>query len=88
MVMNTEYLVPIYKDIIRAAVFVDSGKVDEGVKDINFDKFRMAAGFGLRLNVPFLGRSTIALDYGIPILKEDMDETEAFSFNFGGGGGY
>lgn len=85
MVMNTEYLVPIYKDIIRAAVFVDSGKVDEGVKDINFDKFRMSAGLGLRLNVPFLGRSTIALDYGIPILKEDMDETEAFSFNFGGG---
>ncbi|MBI5308221.1 MAG: outer membrane protein assembly factor BamA [Planctomycetes bacterium] len=88
MLMNTEYLVPIYKDIIRAAVFVDSGKVDESERDINIDKFRMSAGLGLRLNVPFLGRSTIAIEYGIPILKEDMDQTEAFSFNFGGGGGY
>lgn len=85
MLMNTEYLVPIYKDIIRAAVFVDAGKADESERDINFDKFRMSTGLGLRLNVPFLGRSTIAIDYGIPILKEDMDKTQAFSFNFGGG---
>ena len=85
MLMNTEYLIPIYKDIIRAAVFVDSGKADESERDINFDKFRMSTGFGLRLNVPFLGRSTIAVDYGIPILKEDGDQTQAFSFNFGGG---
>ena len=88
MLMNAEYLIPIYKDIIRMAVFVDSGKADKGMSDINFDKIRMATGLGLRLNVPFLGRSTIAIDYGIPILKEDVDKTQAFSFNFGGGGGY
>ena len=87
MLMNAEYLIPIYKDILRMAVFVDSGKADRDMSDINFDKFRMSTGLGLRLNVPFLGRSTIAIDYGIPILKEDVDKTQAFSFNFGGGGG-
>ncbi len=87
MLMNAEYLIPIYKDIIRMAVFVDTGKADRDMSDINFDKFRMSTGLGLRLNVPFLGRSTIAIDYGIPVLKEDMDEVQAFSFNFGGGGG-
>src|SRR3989339_827437 len=88
VVMNTEYLVPIYKDIIRAAVFVDTGKADEKVRDINFDHFRLSTGVGLRLNVPFLGRSTIAIDYGIPVVKEEGDEIQAFSFNFGGGSSF
>ena len=88
VLMNAEYLVPIYKDIIRAAVFVDTGKADEAVSDINFDHFRLSTGVGLRLSIPFLGRSTIAIDYGIPVIKEDGDETQAFSFNFGGGSSF
>ncbi len=88
LLMNTEYLVPIYKDIIRAAVFVDTGKADESVSDINFERFRLSTGVGLRLSIPFLGRSTIAIDYGIPIIKEEGDETQAFSFNFGGGNSF
>lgn len=88
VLLNTEYLIPIYKDIIRAAIFVDSGKADETVSDINFDHFRLSAGPGLRLSIPFLGRSTIAIDYGIPIIKEAGDKTQSFSFNFGGGGSY
>ncbi|HHT9108790.1 MAG TPA: BamA/TamA family outer membrane protein, partial [Candidatus Wunengus sp. YC64] len=88
VVMNTEYLVPIYKDILRAAVFVDTGKADEKVSDINLDNFRLSTGVGLRVNIPFLGRSTIAIDYGIPIIKEEGDEIQAFSFNFGGGSSF
>lgn len=88
ILMNTEYLVPIYKDMIRGAFFVDSGKADESVSDINFDRFRLTSGVGLRLSIPFLGRSTISIDYGIPIVKRDEDETETISFNFGGGGSY
>lgn len=88
VVMNTEYLVPIYKDIMRAAVFVDTGTADEKVRDINFDHFRLSTGVGLRLNVPFLGRSTIAIDYGIPVIKEEGDEIQAFTFNFGGGSSF
>lgn len=86
--MNAEYIVPLYKDIIRAAFFIDSGKADRGISDINFDRFRVSMGVGLRLSIPFLGRSTISIDYGIPIMKEAADEVEAFSFNFGGGGSY
>lgn len=88
ILMNTEYLVPIYKDMIRGAIFVDSGKADESVGDINFDRFRLSSGVGLRLSIPFLGRSTISLDYGIPIMKKDEDETESFTFNFGGGNSF
>ncbi len=86
--LNTEYLIPIYKDMIRAAIFVDSGKADETISDINFNHFRLSAGPGLRLSIPFLGRSTIAIDYGIPIIKEEGDETQSFSFNFGGGSSF
>lgn len=88
MLMNTEYLIPVYKDMIRAAIFVDTGKADKSARDINFDRFRLSSGVGLRLNVPFLGRSTISIDYGIPIIQEDKDETQSFSFNFGGGNSY
>jgi len=88
IVMNAEYLVPIYKDVLRAAVFVDTGKADEKVSDINLEHFRLSTGVGLRVNIPFLGRSTIAIDYGIPVIKEEGDEIQAFSFNFGGGSSF
>ncbi|MBU6391373.1 MAG: outer membrane protein assembly factor BamA, partial [Planctomycetes bacterium] len=88
MVANTEYLVPIYKEIVRAAVFVDAGKADETVRDISFDKFRLSTGAGLRLSIPFLGRSTIAIDYGIPVIKKAGDRLQAISFNFGGGSSF
>ncbi|MCF6155239.1 MAG: outer membrane protein assembly factor BamA [Candidatus Brocadia sp.] len=88
LLLNAEYLVPIYRDIIRAAVFVDSGKADEAISDISFDHFRLSTGLGLRLSIPFLGRSTISLDYAIPVIKEDGDETQSFSFNFGGGSSF
>jgi len=88
VVMNAEYLVPIYKDILRAAVFIDTGKADEKVSDINLDNIRLSTGVGLRVNIPFLGRSTIAIDYGIPVIKEKGDELQAFSFNFGGGSSF
>lgn len=88
VLLNTEYLMPVYRDIIRVAFFVDSGKADETVSDINFDHFRLSTGLGLRLSIPFLGRSTISIDYGIPVIKEDGDETQSFSFNFGGGSSF
>ncbi|MDR4506820.1 MAG: outer membrane protein assembly factor BamA [Candidatus Brocadiaceae bacterium] len=88
LLMNTEYLVPLYKDIVRVALFVDGGKVDKSASDINFERFRVSTGLGLRLNVPFLGQSTISIDYGIPVLQEDGDDLEAFSFNFGGGSSF
>jgi len=88
MLMNTEYLVPIYKDMVRVAIFVDTGKADKTVSDLNFEGFRLSSGLGLRLNVPFLGRSTIAIDYGVAIIKEKGDETQGFSFNFGGGSSF
>ncbi|MCF6150099.1 MAG: outer membrane protein assembly factor BamA [Candidatus Kuenenia sp.] len=88
VLMNTEYLVPLYKDVVRVALFVDAGKADRSISDFSFERFRVSSGLGLRLNVPFLGQSAISIDYGIPIMREEGDETQGFSFNFGGGSSF
>ena len=46
-------------------------------------KPRVSVGVGVRLVIPFLGQRPIAIDFGIPILKESEDETLLISFNFG-----
>ena len=50
-------------------------------KDVGFSKYRVSIGTGLRLKVPFLGAAPVALDLAIPILKEDGDEEQIFSFD-------
>ncbi len=82
---SAEYSIPIYKDVFRAVTFVDTGKADEEISDINLTNMRASAGFGLRITIPFFGRAVIAIDYGIPFMKEPGDETQAISFNMGSG---
>ncbi len=73
-----EYNWPIYQDLLRAVVFVDSGTVQ---KDFGFDEYRVAVGAGIRIKIPFLGQAPFALDFAIPLRKEDGDETQFFSFD-------
>jgi outer membrane protein insertion porin family len=42
---------------------------------------RIAAGFGLRVKIPFLGQQPIAIDFGFPVSKEDGDDTQVVSFS-------
>lgn len=86
MLGNIEYTLPLYGEMVRGAFFVDTGKVDVDVDDINLNNLRATLGFGLRMRVPFLGNSVVSVDFGIPFISKSEDDTQAITFNFGGSG--
>jgi len=73
--LGGEYSFPLTGDNVRGLFFVDTGTVESGV--------RMSVGAGVRLTVDFLGPLPLEFNLGIPILKEDGDDTQAFSFFIG-----
>lgn len=75
---GTEIEKPIYRDILAGVVFLDTGTVAE---DANFDNYRTAVGFGIRLYIPQLGQAPLAFDFGFPISSEDADNERIFSFS-------
>jgi outer membrane protein insertion porin family len=83
---TAEYTMPAYSDMLRGALFVDVGKVDTDVNDINFNNLRASLGFGFRARVPFLGNSVVAVDLGFPVIRKDEDDEQTVTFNFGGSG--
>jgi len=62
---------------------VDVGKADN---NLGLGKMRASIGTGLRITLPFLGRMSIGLDFGIPIMKQSEDNTKLMSINIGGAG--
>jgi len=84
--LNTvEYQLPLVaNERIRLVGFVDHGTVQNSVR---IDDYRVAVGFGIRLQVPALGPLPIALDFGFPIVKNKNDVREVFSFYLGWIGG-
>ena len=83
---TAEYTMPVYGEMIRSAFFIDAGKADTDVNDINFNNLRASLGFGFRVRVPFLGNSVVALDFGFPFIRKDEDDEQTITFNFGGSG--
>ena len=80
-----EYVFPLTADdMLKGALFVDFGTVERSVK-ISGDTFRVAPGFGLRINVPALGPAPLAFDFAFPVAKADTDEEQMFSFFLGVG---
>jgi len=83
-----EYSVPIFststgmgaqqRDVIRGVLFTDTGTSQA---ELGFDEYRVSAGAGLRISVPFLGQVPIALDVGYPLVKEDGDEQRIFNID-------
>jgi outer membrane protein assembly complex protein YaeT len=80
LLLGAEYTYPLVTDQIRGVVFVDTGTVEE---DFSVDRYRVSAGFGLRWTIPFFGPVPLSLDFGFPIVEEDEDETQVFSFSLG-----
>ena len=84
---GTQYETPIFQDVITAVAFMDSGTVTGNSyagdipNPLGFSQYRVSVGVGLRLYIGALGPAPIALDFAVPLLKQDTDETQVFSFN-------
>jgi outer membrane protein assembly factor BamA len=83
---TTEYTMPVYSDMLRGTFFVDAGKVDTDVNDINFNNLRATLGFGFKARLAFLGNSVVSVDFGFPFVDKDSDDEQTITFNFGGSG--
>lgn len=80
---SAEYLFPLTADeMLRGVVFTDFGTVEEDVR-FDADTFRVAPGFGLRINLAAFGPAPIALDFAFPIAQAEGDEERIFNFYLG-----
>jgi outer membrane protein insertion porin family len=64
--------------VLSIVGFVDSGTV---LNEVAFDEYRVSVGFGVRIRAPALGPAPLAFDFGFPVVKEDSDEEQLFSFS-------
>ena len=83
---TAEYIFPITADdMLKGALFCDYGTVEETYNNIDMEDFRVAVGAGLRISVPAMGPAPIAVDFAIPLAREDTDRIQNFSFFMGFG---
>jgi outer membrane protein insertion porin family len=75
---STEVTTPLVGDNFRALFFLDSGTVETG-------HYRLSIGTGLEIKVPqVFGNIPMRFELGFPLLRDDEDETQVFSFSGGG----
>ncbi len=75
---GAQYEVPVWEDNLTFVLFCDSGTV---LNDPGFEDYRVSLGAGLRIYIPQFGDIPIALDFAFPVLKEETDEEQFFSFS-------
>jgi outer membrane protein assembly complex protein YaeT len=82
MLLNSvEYQLPVLaNDQVYFVAFVDSGTVE---REIGIHDYRVAAGFGIRVQIPMLGPVPLAFDFGFPIVKGPNDREQIFQFYIG-----
>ncbi|MGE5297427.1 MAG: outer membrane protein assembly factor BamA [Solirubrobacterales bacterium] len=75
---GAEITIPLVGDNFGLLLFTDSGTVDTG-------SYRLSIGTGLEIKVPqIFGNMPIRFEIAAPLLKDDEDETQIFSFSGGG----
>jgi len=77
---NIELTHPIY-DFVRGAVFMDCGGVWENQWAMDFNKFNIGIGYGLRIKLPQFP-SPIALDLAYPILNRQKHVKSKLRLSF------
>jgi outer membrane protein assembly complex protein YaeT len=78
---SIEYQLPVLaNDQVYLVAFVDSGTVE---RDFAIHDYRVAAGFGIRIQIPMLGPVPLAFDFGFPIVRGPDDREQVFQFYFG-----
>ncbi|MDB4775746.1 BamA/TamA family outer membrane protein [bacterium] len=75
---GAQYEVPLFGESLAGVMFVDSGTVSDTP---GFDDYRVSVGVGLRIYLPVLGPAPLAFDFGFPLVKQEYDETQVFSFS-------
>jgi outer membrane protein insertion porin family len=81
LLTGLEYQFPITPDdSLSGVLFVDAGTVE---RKLEINDYRVAAGFGFRIQVPQMGPVPLAFDFAFPIVKTDEDDTQIFSFFVG-----
>jgi outer membrane protein insertion porin family len=74
---NAEVTVPLASESLSALFFVDSGTVDSG-------RYRASTGIGIQILIPqWFGPVPMRFELGVPILKDDDDDTRIFNFSVG-----
>lgn len=80
---SVEYFFPLTADdMVKGVVFCDFGTTERQI-EVNWDNYRVAPGFGLRLNIPALGPAPLALDFAVPVARAPFDNVQNFSFFMG-----
>jgi len=74
---GAEVTVPLVSENFAALFFVDSGAIDTG-------PYRVAVGMGIQILIPqWFGPVPMRFELAAPIMKDDDDDTESFSFSVG-----
>ena len=80
---SVEYTFPLYENILRGAVFYDTGSVTPESYDFDADAFKAGWGVGLRILIPKLN-IPVNLDYSWPLDPDEFDKDEGrFDFSLG-----
>jgi outer membrane protein insertion porin family len=77
LLANAEVAIPLATDVFSALFFVDAGMIDTG-------GVRVSIGTGLQIMLPqWFGPVPMRFEIAVPIAKDDLDETQVFSFSIG-----
>jgi outer membrane protein insertion porin family len=49
--------------------------------EVGLEDYRVSVGIGIRLYIPQFGPAPLAFDFAVPIVKEETDESQTFSFS-------
>ncbi len=72
---NAEVVFPLIGENFGGLLFVDSGTVEMG-------KYRLSVGTGIQILIPQLfGNIPMRFEISVPLLKDEEDETQVFSFS-------
>ena len=77
---SAEVNFPIYEESLRGVVFSDFGDVES---QVHIGTIRSSVGAGVRLILPFLGQTPLAIDFAVPLTKAHEDNTQLISFSLG-----
>lgn len=77
---SAEMSFPLAGEFLRGVVFTDAGTVETKV---DLGTIRSSVGFGFRLKLPVFGQAPLAIDFALPLTKDDRDETQIVSFSLG-----